>query len=150
MRSLTRLLPLLGLVSLGLAETPLIAQQPGQSASQADTSPGFESLGLEPQRVLPLPAPSPSAPLAPLWTAEGQIRPENAHISQRTVAEPSIRRHVGWGALLGAGAGVVSGLLVRSACDGLCDESVAEGMALHVGVGALVGGAAGALVYWIR
>lgn len=76
--------------------------------------------------------------------------PDPQRAVDQAVAELSLRRHVLWGAVLGGSAGVVTGLLVRHACDEPCDDSVAQGLALHVGVGAVTGGAAGAVVYWLR
>lgn len=151
MRFLARLLPLLCFAGLVRAEA-LVAQQPGRSAVEAviplrHEVPRFESPAL-------LPPPPSFRPLASLWAVEGRNRPEDGQASRRAVAtapaESSIRRHVSWGVLFGAGAGLVSSLLVLSACGSYCDGVVAEGIALHVGIGALAGGAAGALVYWIR
>jgi anaerobic selenocysteine-containing dehydrogenase len=62
----------------------------------------------------------------------------------------SARKHIGWGAVLGAAAGVLTGLAVVTTCGELCHSNAVAGMALHVGLGTLAGAGAGALVYEIR
>lgn len=61
-----------------------------------------------------------------------------------------LRRHVGWGTLLGASAGVVSSILVLSFCNEYCEGSQVGGVALHVGVGAVGGAALGAVLHQLR
>lgn len=151
MRILIRLLPLLCFAGFPWGDT-LVAQQPGSSAIQAEHPWRIEPQGLESRGLVPLPRLSRSS--ASSWPVEGRTRPEDGPMPQRWVgaasAESSIRRYIGWGALAGAGLGVVSSLLVYSACGHPCEGTLAAGVAIHVGLGALAGGAAGALVYWIR
>lgn len=62
----------------------------------------------------------------------------------------SLGRYVGWGALLGASAGVLSSLVVLSLCEEYCEDNRVAGIALHVSVGTVAGAGAGALLHRLR
>ncbi len=83
------------------------------------------------------------------WRTAGAAEREVAVVTVR-MERISARKHVGWGAVIGATAGVLSGLLVVAQCGELCHDNAVAGMALHVGLGTVAGAGAGALVYEIR
>lgn len=105
---------------------------------QAQTASGHAAHG--PRRE----APAPMSARVPFLSADRD--PSVAPARERL----SARKHVGWGAVLGASAGLLSGLLVVTQCGELCHDNAVAGMALHVGMGTLAGAGAGALVYEIR
>ncbi len=102
------------------------AAPPAQSSDAP--APGQSVLFLQPARTASLPL-EPILPLPLPPSARGS----------------SLGRYIGWGALLGASAGVLSSLVVLSLCEEYCDDNRAAGIALHVSVGTVAGAGAGAL-----
>lgn len=68
----------------------------------------------------------------------------------QSVRGSSLGRHLGWGALLGASAGVLSSLMVLLLCEEYCEGSRSAGVGLHVSAGAVGGAGAGAILYHLR
>jgi hypothetical protein len=62
-------------------------------------------------------------------------------------ARPSLARHLGMGALAGAGAGALAGLTVRLLCGSTCDHAEARTIGLYAVGGAAAGAGIGLALY---
>jgi hypothetical protein len=119
----------------------------------------FSSSSLQAQ-VRP-PASALQASITPAVVSSGEIldpsrfallQPDAAFVQPLPVSDrtSSMARHVGWGALLGASAGVLSSVVVLSLCQEYCEGNRGAGIAIHVGVGAAAGAGVGAVLHQLR